>query len=1173
MCRALSVTLFLAAFLLPTPTSWANPSYRGTIVSGGKPVDGAKVWLRSYHRTKGLKDEALVETRADSRGSFTLTGPKEPDVLPFEIIARAADGRIGWYSLFRNDPTEPAELRIELYPVGEARGWLTDSAGQPLPDVRLQVRWFNIRPKGASNYERQHQVPDSLSSLFEAKTRADGSFLLRGIPVDSQVHASVSAPRYGDPNIFWLQGQPGDFRFERAGRVRLHFKGVPDPRKLAGLPLDLFTYPASLREDGRPLVNASKSIKAKDQATLDVEDVLPGRCELRFFGAETSPYVLTQQIEFAVKPGELTDVTVALEPAVHIRGRVINRQSKKGVAGVQINAQSTAEDGKQAQRPGSFVSLTTDAEGHFSGYVRAGRIVLGMWELPDAYASSNVQREPVKPVLLAGGAEHSFPDITLEPAVLVEGLVVDESGRPVPGLHVRNSEDDFGGHRQRRIMTDAEGKFMLRGLGGDDVIALRVRSDRAVTDGAIVVSVSEQQRPVRLVLSEKAACRLKGRVVDNLGRPVASATVGISWNYRGVGRRANQGIGTGLGGVKTDPEGWFQSGVLWPGDTYGVRVSDEGHGAAESIRVTGKPGEVHDLGVILLPRSHAEVRGVVVDKAGQPVAGVNVFNRTDAPQPVTTVTDKTGRFHLSGLFDGPVFVFARKDGYRFTMMRAETGAAEARIVLLKAGAIPPAAPEPARSKIRRDAEEKLLRHLLGKVLALTEAETGGYRHYVFECLARTDLAKAQKWLDKEKAAGGRLGANDARRYLRTLRQVQAEQAAASDVDEAISLLSELDTEEACRTLRKLGERFQATEPARGLRFAEEAVVKARALPLPNRVWHLAAAGDLVVRSGQELAGRKLLKEAEGLAEKLGTQGMQEVARGEAARLLAPYDLSRALLLLQPIKDNPPPNRWLCEMASQLARTDPKAALVLVRELKADDSNYYRESTRLRIARHAAVHDPAEGARIVGAISDVRYRAEALVHVATAVAEQDRKLAWSLIDQALDVYLDQPEAFSSWSNYGGRAVFAAWTAGQAHALGYPDPASAVARALACQLSGHEAHSPAHALETKVRMAKVLALVDPSAARHLLERVVPQQTVLGTSYTGFEKQDWLLARCLADPQRGPALVDEAIAKLDAKNDRTFYQSGLMQLAQVLSAPPERRVRLVMGLNSGILFPNEE
>ncbi|HZV03744.1 MAG TPA: carboxypeptidase-like regulatory domain-containing protein [Gemmataceae bacterium] len=1170
MCRARSVTLFLAAFLLQPQISSANSMYSGTVVANNQPVDGAKVWLRSYTRTAESKD-VLVETQADVKGRFTLTKPKDTDAIPSEIIARAADGRIGWLSLFRNDSAESADLRIELFPVGEARGRLTDSAGRPLLDVHLRVRSLGIREGKATSQENWHQVPDSLTSLFEATTGADGSFVLRGIPLGSGLQASVSAPRYGSPDVFWKQDQTGDFRLERAGRVRLHFTGAANPRQLAGLPLELFTYPKSNVEDGRPLTNAGKSIKTKDQDTLDIADVLPGRCNLRFFGAGKVPYVPKQLPEFTVKPGELTEVTIPLEPAAHVHGRVINGKNKKGVGGLQLSLESESGDNERRRQPGGWVWLTTDAEGRFSAYIRAGRIGVRITDLPDGYASSTLTRELVKPVKVTAGAEHTFPDIILEPAVHVEGIVVDESGKPVPGVQVRNSEDDFGWSRRGRTVTDAEGKFVLRGLGVEDVFALRARSDRGVTDGGIVVNVAEQRGPVRLVLSEKAACRLTGRVVDNLGRPVAAAAVGINWNYRGVGRHANMGIGTGLGGVKTDAEGRFQSGVLWPGDTYQVNVTDEGHGRAESIRVTGKAGQVHDLGTILLPRTSAELRGVVVEESGHPVAGVNVFNRADAPQPVSTVTDKAGRFHLSGLFDGPVLVLARKEGYRFTMTRAETGTAEARVVLLKAGSVPPAAPE-SQSKTRRDAEQKLLRHLLDKVLNLSEAATGGYRRHVFECLARTDLAKAEKWLDKEKAAGGSLGANDVRRYLHTLRKIQAEQAAASDVDEAISLLSEVDAEDACDTLRKLGERFQATEQDRGLRFAEEAVVKARGLPLPNRVWELAAAADLVIRLGKQQAGRKLLNEAADLAEKLGTQGLQQYARASAARRLAPYDLSRARQLLRPIGDTPSVNEWLSEMAGHLARTDPKAALSLVDELKEDRSTV-REVTRLRIARQAAVRGPAVGARIAASIPDVRYRAEALVQVATAVAGRDRKLAWSLIDQALALYLDQPEPFRSWTNCGGRAVFAAWTAGQAQVLGYPDPASAVARALACQLDKHEAHSPAHALETQVRMAKVLALVDPSSARHLLDRVAPQQNVLGTGYSGFEKQDWLLARCLADPERGPALVDEAIAKLDAKDRMSFYNSGLMQLAQVLSAPPEQRVRKVMGLNSGLVFPNEE
>jgi hypothetical protein len=1169
MCRLGYVTLFLVAFLLLPPTSAACSTYTGTVVARGQPVVGATVYLRSYRPTSETED-VLVETRTDSQGRFTLTGPKEPDARPSEFITLAGDGRIGWFSLHRDETGEFAGPRIELYPVGEAGGCLTDSAGRPLPDVRLRVRSFGIRNGEGAGHEDWHVIPRQLSRPFETTTQADGTFILRGIPLGARVHASVSVSGYGDPDLFWTQGQAGDFRLERAGRIRLHFTGAANPRQLAGLALDVFTQPRSDHEDGKPSTNSLKSVKAKDQATLDIENVLPGRCVLRFHGTATVPYLPTQLPEFTVKPGELTEATLALEPAAHVRGRFINRQSKAGIAGLHIYAVSEGQD--RRHQPGSWVSTTTDTEGRFTAHVRAGRVSVRLLQTPEGYASSGLTSALVRPVQVAGGAEHTFPDIVLEPAVVVEGFVVDPAGRPVSGTKVRTSEDAYGRSGQPRIVTDAHGGFVLSDLGVEDIIALRARNDRAVTDGGILVTVADQRGPIRLELSEKAACQVKGRVVDNLGKPVAGATARLEWHYRGVSRHSRMSFGAWLGVMKTDAEGRFHFGPLWPGDTYRVEVTAKGHAQAESIEVKGKAGAVQDLGVVLLPRTSAQVRGVVVDEAGQPLAGVTVFNHADAPEALTTATDKIGRFHLSGLYEGPAFVFARKEGYRFTMARTHTGTAEVRIVLLKTGVLPPTEQQPAQLKARREAEQKLLRHLLDQVLALSEAATGGYKRSVFECLARTDVAGAQKWLDNGRAAGGQLAPKDARRYLRALREAQAEQAAATDVDEALSLLPELDAEQACTTLRRLAKHFQTSEPGRSLRLAEEAAVKARALPLPNRVWELAAVGDLVVQLGQDKTGRKLLNEAADLAEKLGIEGLQEYARAEAARLLAPHDLPRARLLLRPMRDGSSFNEWLSRVAGELARTDPKAALALVDELK-DDQSTVRDVTRLRIAWQTAARDPAEAARIAAAIPDIRYRAEGLTHVAISIARRDHKLACSLIDQALALYLDQPEPFRSWTNCGGRAVFAAWTAGEGQALGYPDPGSLVARALACQLSRYEAHSPVHALETKVRMAKVLALVDPVVAQQLLESVLPQQNLLGTGHTGFEKQDWLLARCLAGPERGPALVDDAIAKLDAKDQGAFYRSGLLQLAQVLSAPPEQRVRLVMGLNSGLLLRKED
>src|SRR5262249_6740641 len=155
-------------------------------------------------------------------------------------------------------------------------------------------------------------------------------------------------------------------------------------------------------------------------------------------------------------------------------------------------------------------------------------------------------------------------------------------------------------------------------------------------------------------------------------------------------------------------------------------------------------------------------------------------------------------------------------------------ASEVRITMRQAGEIPPDTKQPARLKDQSAAEQKLLWHLLDRTLELSESATGGYKRSMFENLLRVDVAKAKKWLDEQRAQG-KIGAKEAPGYVRTLRVGQAEKVAASDADEAVALLTELGADPAFRALLRLGERFQKTDPERGLRFAEEAVLRARSM--------------------------------------------------------------------------------------------------------------------------------------------------------------------------------------------------------------------------------------------------------------------------------------------------------------------------------------------------------
>ncbi len=1157
-------SIFLALLAVVTPMSAAQGTvYSGVVLAQGQPVAAAQVWLCWYRPTS--EKNGLTEVQTDARGHFTVTGPVEEDAYPSALIARATDGRFGWLSLRGDEAIDRSSLRVALLPVGEARGRLTDAAGQPLRGVRVRIESLDVGPGKGPRRERQLGLPAGIAKFFEATTNADGDFAVPGIPVGASVYGPILALHPGDPHIGWDQSQPGSFRLETPGRVRIRFTGVADPKQLAGLPLLLFTLSRPPAGDGTMFVNALRKIEAKDIDTLEVDNVLPGKGALRFAADPKIPYVPKELPKVTVKPGEQTEVTLALEPAARVLGRVIDRDSQAGVAGVEVGIYSQGE-GRQYL---GHVSVRTGTDGRFMAYVHAGQISFQP-HVPAGYAKTGSKRQSARPANVAGGAEHTFPDIVLEPEVRVEGVVVDEAGKPVANVSVRSTEEIPTAQRVP-LVTDSKGKFALRNLGAGDVIGLRARTDQAVTDGVVLVNLDRRKGPVRLVLSRQATSRLRGQLADNGGRPIAGASVRVEWHYRGVGRHASAGYGSSLEVLRSGADGRFQSGVLWPGDDYRVSVTAEGYGNAESVQVQAKAGQVHDLGIITLTRTGGQVAGVVTDASGKPIPGVTVFNQGDAPARLATSTDSAGHFQLSGLYDGPVFLFAEKAGFRFTVVRVLPGSADARIPMRAAGEAAPAVEQPVRLKDHVAAEQKLLWHVLDKSLELSETATGGYKRLMYENLVRADQVKAKKWMDDQRARGT-IEAKDSPRYVRTLRIGQAERLAASDADEAMTLLAELDPDPAFRVLLKMGARFEKTDPRRGLRFVEEAVVRARLLDAMDRAWALARAGDLVVRLGRKAAGMRLLAEAAGLAEEFGASGRQGAVRAWVARDMALYDRARARALLRPLAATESYNHWLSIIAARLARTDARAALALVGEMKEDRSTV-RDVTRLQIARQATVHDPAEGARLAEAIADVRYRTEALVHVAVVVASRDRKLAWALIDKALDLYLANAEAFRSWRNYVGRSTFAAWTAGQAQIVGYPDLASAVARTLACRPSLQDAHSPAHALETQVRMAKVLALVDPVVARQMLEAVIPQQALLGSGYSGFERQDWLLARCLADPVGGLALVDEAIAKLDPRQEMAFYHCGVLQLAELLTATPEQRVRAAMGLNSGLVHNDEE
>ena len=159
-----------------------------------------------------------------------------------------------------------------------------------------------------------------------------------------------------------------------------------------------------------------------------------------------------------------------------------------------------------------------------------------------------------------------------------------------------------------------------------------------------------------LTIDPKFAFRIRGLVTDRSGKRIAGAMVQLQW-HRGYVTAKPDARGKGIGGAlesyTTTEAGGFVFRDLWPGDRYKVVVVASGYGKAEGIEVTGKAGETHDFGTIVLTGIDGHLAGRVVGSDGRPVAGATVFNRGDGPRQVETLTDDQGRFRLESLFPGP----------------------------------------------------------------------------------------------------------------------------------------------------------------------------------------------------------------------------------------------------------------------------------------------------------------------------------------------------------------------------------------------------------------------------------------------------------------------------------------------------------------------------------------
>ncbi len=261
-----------------------------------------------------------------------------------------------------------------------------------------------------------------------------------------------------------------------------------------------------------------------------------------------------------------------------------------------------------------------------------------------------------------------------DPALVLKGRVLDESGKPVSGAVVepygfgKGDGAQFGGLNgfDPLAVTNKKGAFRL-GVP-EKGVAVYVQTNAPFKAPRKFKKLEAGPKSHDLTLLEGVTVR--GRLVKG-GKPLAGAVVGAAQKDRNVETFVGEFQ------AATDEKGAFEIRNVPAEDTlalYGQMSSLSKHGALAAREVrTGKSGSVADVGDPEVKPGH-KLSGRVVLADGKPVpAGTRVLlSREEAWDSAQAAVDKEGRFNFTGLPSETYSLTVNIQGYHLSPKNVST---------------------------------------------------------------------------------------------------------------------------------------------------------------------------------------------------------------------------------------------------------------------------------------------------------------------------------------------------------------------------------------------------------------------------------------------------------------------------------------------------------------------
>ncbi|HEX7378853.1 MAG TPA: carboxypeptidase-like regulatory domain-containing protein, partial [Pirellulales bacterium] len=355
-----------------------------------------------------------------------------------------------------------------------------------------------------------------------------------------------------------------------------------------------------------------------------------------------------------IDAGKTTTFDIPLRRAVRVIQEVRDEENDAPLADVAINVTSWLY--------GAATGGQTNASGRLSFHVLPGAVWVAPIRVPAGYYHPNGGRISSTDVADTSDAV-SLSVVKLIRGVPLDGRVVDAKMNPLAGAEVAG----FWKSPQNsliavRTWSNARGEFTIDAVAPQTPVTLWARHG----DLTSVEPVSAQPggRPLVLTVGKKPGISLEGRVIDDAGRPIARAAVRVAMSQS---RFIDYVLFDGHDRLLTDAQGRFQTpACLRPNATYSVEVTAPGLLSCRSELIEPESWHTTRFADVVLHRAPRlrVLQGRVLDRAGRAVAGATVWQSGNGPRRTETTADAEGRFQLSGIYDIPALVFARKEGFR-----------------------------------------------------------------------------------------------------------------------------------------------------------------------------------------------------------------------------------------------------------------------------------------------------------------------------------------------------------------------------------------------------------------------------------------------------------------------------------------------------------------------------